>query len=216
MIAMILAAGRGERLRPITESVPKALVEVRGTSLIERHLARLEAVGIDTVVVNLGWLGDEIVERVGSGSRYGPNVIYSPEGDDILETGGGVYRALPMLGADPFLVINSDIFTDMPLPVGELDGEDLGRLMLVPRPAHRSRGDFDIVGTRVRNSADPQLTFSGIAVYRPEFFAGCSPGKFSLAPMLRQGADASSLRGELYSGPWEDVGSPERLAALNA
>jgi MurNAc alpha-1-phosphate uridylyltransferase len=216
MIAMILAAGRGERLRPITETVPKALVEVRGTSLIERHLAKLEAVGIDTVVVNLGWLGDEIVERVGSGSRYGLNVIYSPEGDDILETGGGVYRALPMLGADPFLVINSDIFTDMPLPVDELDGEDLGKLMLVPRPAHRSRGDFDLVDTRVRNSADPQLTFAGIAVYRPEFFAECSPGKFSLAPMLKKAADVSSLRGELYNGPWEDVGSPERLAALNA
>ena len=216
MRAMILAAGRGERLRPLTDEIPKPLIEVGGQSLLERHLDNARSAGIKTVVINLGWLGDKIVERVGSGSRYGLNVIYSPEGDDILETGGGVYRALPMLGADPFVVINSDIFTDMPLPVGELDGKDLGKLMLVPRPAHRSKGDFDLVDTRVRNSADPQLTFAGIAVYHPEFFAECSPGKFSLAPMLRNAADEGSLCGELYNGPWEDVGSPERLAALNA
>lgn len=215
MIAMILAAGRGERLRPVTDSVPKALVEVRGTSLLERHLASVKAAGIETVVINLGWLGDQIVDRVGSGSSFGLNVIYSPEGDDVLETGGGIHRALPMLGDAPFLIINADIFTDMPMPAASLDDDDAGQLMLVPRPAYKRNGDFDLVDTRVRNGADPALTFSGVAVYRPEFFADCSSGRFSIAPMLRDAADAGSLRGEIYTGAWEDVGTPERLEALN-
>ncbi len=216
MIAMILAAGRGERLRPITENIPKALVEVRGECLIERHLANAKAAGVETVVVNLGWLGEKIVDRVGSGSKYGLNVVYSPEGENILETGGGVYRALSMLGADPFLVINSDIYSDMPLPSGDLGSSDMGQLMLVPKPAYRSRGDFDLVDTRVRASDNPKLTFAGVAVYRPEFFSACTPGRFSLAPMMFAAADQGSLRGEIYRGQWEDVGTPERLAALNA
>jgi MurNAc alpha-1-phosphate uridylyltransferase len=215
MIAMILAAGRGERLRPITDNVPKALVEVRGVSLLERHLASVKAAGVDTVVINLGWLGDKIVERVGSGSNYGLNVVYSPEGDNVLETGGGIHRALPMLGTQPFLVINADIFTDMPVPAKLPGGDNMGHLVLVPRPPHTSKGDFDLIDTRIRNSADPQLTFSGVAIYRPEFFASCSPGRFSLAPMLRSAADAGSLSGEIYGGVWEDVGTPERLATLN-
>jgi MurNAc alpha-1-phosphate uridylyltransferase len=216
MIAMILAAGRGERLRPITENIPKALVEVRGECLIERHLANARAAGVDTVVINLGWLGEKIADRVGSGSKYGLNVVYSPEGENILETGGGVHRALPMLGADPFLVINSDIYSDMPLPSDDLGSADMGQLMLVPKPAYRSGGDFDLVDTRVRNSDHPESTFAGVAVYRPEFFAACNPGRFSLAPMLIAAADQGSLRGEIYRGLWEDVGTPERLAALNA
>lgn len=216
MIAMILAAGRGERLRPVTEQIPKALVEVHGVSLLERHLASIKAAGIETVVINLGWLGDKIVDQIGSGSRLGLNVIYSPEGDNVLETGGGVFRALPMLGEDPFLVVNSDIFTDMPMPVEPaLGSDDMGQLMLVPRPAHRSRGDFDLVAAHIRNSDDPQLTFAGIAVYRPEFFATCSPGRFSLAPMLKTAADKGCLRGEVYRGIWQDVGTVDRLNALN-
>ena len=215
MIAMILSAGRGERLRPITDSVPKALVEVRGVSLLERHLASVKSAGIDTVVINLGWLGDKIIERVGSGSNYGLNVVYSPEDDNVLETGGGIHRALPMLGNQPFLVINADIYTDMPMPAASLGGDDMGQLMLVPRPRFKSKGDFDLTDTRARNGADPQLTFSGVAIYRPEFFSDCSPGRFSIVPMLRSAADAGSLRGELYNGAWEDVGTPERLATLN-
>ena len=216
MIAMILAAGRGERMRPITESIPKALVEVRGKSLLEQHLENIKAAGIDNVVINLGWLGEQIAERIGSGANYGLSVVYSPEGENILETGGGVHRALPMLGADPFLVINSDIYTDMPLPAGDLGSDDMGQLMLVPKPAYRSKGDFDLVDTRVRNAEEPHLTFAGIAVYRPEFFTNCEPGRFSLAPMIKAAADDGSLQGELYEGAWEDVGTPERLAALNA
>ena len=216
MIAMILAAGRGERLRPITASVPKALVEVRGESLLERHLRAVEASGIDTVVINLGWLGEQIVERIGSGTKYGLNVIYSPEGDDILETGGGIHRALPMLGNDPFLVINADIYTDMPLPTRLPEPSDAGHLVLVPRPEHRETGDFALIDRRIRNEGDPLLTFSGVAIYSPGFFSGCKPGRFPLAPMLRAAADSNRLGGEIYEGLWRDVGTPARLSELNA
>ena len=216
MIAMILAAGHGERLRPVTDTVPKALVEVHGESLLERHLRAVSAAGVETVVINLGRLGDQIVERVGSGSRYGLNVVYSPEGNDILETGGGIHRALPMLGSRPFLAINADIFTDMPLPIECLSENDIAHLVLVPTPAHKITGDFDLIDGRVRNGDDVEFTFSGVAVYRPEFFAGCTPGRFSLVPMLRTAADAGQLGGSSYSGFWRDVGTPERLIELNA
>jgi len=215
VIAMILAAGRGERLRPVTDKLPKALVEVRGRSLLETHLDAIKAVGVDTVIINLGWLGEQIVDRIGSGSDWGLNVIYSPEGDNLLETGGGIYRALPMLGSEPFLVINADIVSDMPMPEADFDGQTLGKLILVSTPPHKTHGDFDIVDDRVCNSENPQLTFSGVAIYRPELFAGCSAGPFPLAPLLRAAADANQLAGELYAGPWHDVGTVERLTALN-
>jgi MurNAc alpha-1-phosphate uridylyltransferase len=215
MIAMVLAAGRGERLRPLTETTPKALVEVRGRSLLERHLDNLAAAGVDTVVINLGWLGEKIAERIGSGGDYGLNVIYSPENDNILETGGGIQRALPLLGRDPFLVVNADIYTDMPMPPAEIARSDTGHLVLVPRPAHKERGDFDLQAGRIRESDSAAFTFSGVAVYRPEFFADCNPGRFPLAPMLRAAAREDRLAGSLYEGVWEDVGTPERLAELN-
>ena len=215
MIAMILAAGRGERLRPKTDTSPKALVEVAGRSLLERHLDAIKAAGIETVVINLGWLGEQIVARIGSGSRYGLDVIYSPEGDHVLETGGGIHRALPLLGAGPFLVVNADIYTDMALPTHDLADGVMAHLVLVPTPSHKRGGDFDLVEGRVRNSDTPELTFSGVAMYRPSFFAACAPGRFPLAPMLRSAAAAGTLAGSLYCGLWEDVGTPERLAALN-
>jgi MurNAc alpha-1-phosphate uridylyltransferase len=215
VIAMILAAGRGERLRPVTDKLPKALVEVRGRSLLEHHLDAIKAVGVDTVIINLGWLGEQIVDRIGSGSDCGLNVIYSPEGDNLLETGGGIYRALPMLGSEPFLVVNADIVSDMPMPEADFDEQTLGKLILVSTPPYKTHGDFDIVDDRVCNSESPQLTFSGVAIYRPEFFAGCSAGPFPLAPLLRTAADANQLAGDLYAGPWHDVGTVERLTALN-
>ena len=216
MRAMILAAGRGERLRPLTDETPKSLVEVGGRSLLERHLDHVRAAGIRTVVINLGWLGDRIVERVGSGRRYGLEVAYSQEGDNILETGGGIFKALPTLGEDPFLVINADIFTDMPVPDVALADDHLGHLVMVPSPEYRDGGDFDIEDGLIRTTSAQLLTFSGVAIYRPEFFAGCQPGRFPLAPLLRAAADEEQLSGSLYKGQWADVGTPERLAALNA
>lgn len=216
MIAMILAAGRGERLRPLTDSVPKSLVEVRGEALLERHLRNLQSGGIETVVINLGWHGAQILERVGSGERFGLNVIYSDEGEHILETGGGIRRALPMLGSDPFLVVNADIYTDMPVPRITLRDDDLAHLVLVPTPADKDGGDFALQHGRVRNAGDEMYTFSGVSVYRPEFFAGCEPGRFSVVPMLRDAADQGRIAGSVYAGSWRDVGTPERLAELNA
>jgi len=216
MIAMVLAAGRGERLMPITASVPKALVEVQGRTLLEHRLLALASAGIETVVINLGWFGDKIIEKIGSGAAYGLNVIYSPEGDNILETGGGIQRALPMLGPDPFLVVNADIYSDMPLPLEDLPAECMGHLVLVPKPDYRPTGDFGLLEGRVRNVSDPHLTFSGVAVYRPEFFDDCTPGRFSIVSMLRAAADAGTLSGSVYSGRWHDVGTPDRLAELNA
>jgi MurNAc alpha-1-phosphate uridylyltransferase len=216
VIAMILAAGRGERLRPVTDTMPKALVEVHGESLLERHLRALRTAGVDTVVINLGWLGAQIVERVGSGTRYGLNVIYSPEGDDVLETGGGIHRALPLLGADPFLVVNADIYTDMPFPADTLADNDVAHLVLVPTPGDMATGDFNLSGDRVSNGDNSEFTFSGVSVYRPEFFANCTAGRFSVVPMLRAAADAGRLCGSVYAGRWRDVGTPARLSELNA
>lgn len=216
MIAMILAAGRGERLRPVTDSMPKSLVEINGQALLERHLRSLAKDGVETVVVNLGWLGEQITERIGSGEEFGLNVVYSQEGDNILETGGGIHRALPMLGADPFLVINADIYTDMPLPDVQLGDDDMAHLICVPVTEDKSSGDFAIVDGRIRNDGEPMFTFSGVSIYRPEFFADCTPGRFSVVPMLRAAADADKISGSIYSGLWRDVGTPERLAELNA
>ena len=212
---MILAAGRGERLRPITDEVPKAMVEVRGEKLIDRHLRMLGAAGVEHVVINLGWLGEQIVEHVGSGSAYGVAVVYSPEYDNILETGGGICRALPMLGSKPFWVVNGDIYTNFALPGDELPNDADARLVLVPTPAHKARGDFDLVKGLVRRAASPSLTYSGIAQYRPSFFDRVDTGRFSVAPMLMQAADEGRLAGSLYDGAWEDVGTPECLAQLN-
>jgi MurNAc alpha-1-phosphate uridylyltransferase len=215
MIAMLLAAGRGERLRPLTDAVPKCLVEVRGRTLLERHLDGLHAAGIRTVVINLGWLGEQIVERIGSGRRYGLEVVYSQEGDNVLETGGGIHKALPILGPSPFLVVNADIVTDMPPPDDHLATDTLGHLVMVPTPAYREHGDFDLYDGLIRNGEHAALTFSGVAIYRPEFFAGCEAGRFPLAPMLREAADAGQLTGTLYQGFWADVGTRSRLESLN-
>ena len=212
---MILAAGRGDRLRPITDSIPKPLVEVQGASLLERHLDRLARADMRRVVINLGWQGDKIAERVGSGSGFGLDIVYSPEYDDILETGGGVRRALPMLGEQPFWVLNGDIHTDYALHDVSLDDDVLGHLILVPTPDYRSRGDFDLVDGRVRKGSNPRYTFAGLAVYRPEFVADRAVERFSLAPLLFEAADAGRLTGEVYDGIWADVGTPERLEALN-
>lgn len=214
MAAMILAAGRGERLRPISDTTPKALLEVDGVSLLDQHLRRLAAAGIKTVVINLGWLGEQIAERTGSGQQFGLQVIYSPEYDNILDTGGGIQRALSLLGSAPFWVINADVYTDMPLPNEKPRADSLAHLVLVPTPAYKANGDFELRDGKVRNSDNQDLTYSGIAIYRPEFFAGSGRGRFSVVPLLRAAADRGQLDGSVYEGIWEDVGTPERLHAL--
>lgn len=215
MNAMILAAGRGERLRPVTDTVPKAMVEVQGERLIDRHLRMLATAGAETVVINLGWLGEQIAEHVGSGKDFGLQVAYSPEYDNVLETGGGICRALPILGSDPFWVVNADIYTDLALPTIGLREELAAELILVDPPAHRSNGDFDLENGLSRNGPGRKLIYSGIARYRPAFFANAEVKRFSVVPMLREAADAGTLGGTHFKGMWHDVGSPERLDALN-
>ncbi len=215
MRAMILAAGRGERLRPLTDKLPKALVEVNGISLLERHLAMLARAGVSTVVINLGWCGEQIVDRIGSGKAFGLQVVYSPEYDNVLETGGGIRRALPLLGTRPFWVVNADVYSDYVIGPDTLPDDSVGHLVLVRTPTHKTVGDFDLQNGKVRNSAMPSLTFSGIACYRPEFLSGERQERFPLAPLLRRAADKQQLSGSLYAGVWEDVGTPARLADLN-
>ena len=216
MHAMILAAGRGERLRPVTDTMPKALVEIGGTNLLERHLQRLADAQVKIVVINLGWQGEQIAEGIGSGQQFGLHIVYSPEYDNVLDTGGGIKRALPIIGHAPFWVINADIFTDMALPDIKLDADSLAHLVLVPTPAHKAAGDFVLCDGKVRNSENQDLTYSGMAFYRPEMFENSGDGRFSVVPLLRAAADRGQLEGSLYEGVWEDVGTPERLQALNA
>lgn len=212
---MILAAGRGERLRPVTDSVPKAMVEVRGERLIDRHIRMLAAAGVDTIVINLGWLGEQIVEHVGSGEGFGVQVVYSPEYDKVLETGGGIRRALPVLGGNPFWVVNADIHTDFEIDSSRLPDDLDAELVLVPTPAHKANDDFLLEDGLVRNGDGPGYTYAGIARYRPAFFDGSEAGRFSVVPLMRAAADAGRLGGRVYEGHWQDIGTPERLAELN-
>lgn len=217
---MILAAGRGERFRPVTDTLPKPLICVGGEPLIERHLRRLAAAGVREVVVNLGWLGEQIEAALGDGRRFGLRVVYSCEGWPALETGGGVFHALPLLGTAPFLLVNGDVWTDYPLDrlvarAADLPPNDLAHLVLVPNPAHNPRGDFGLVDGRVCDS-EPRRTFSGLSVQRPELFAGCVDGAFPILRLWRAAEAAGRLAAEVYDGPWSDVGTPERLEALTA
>ncbi|MES2684433.1 MAG: nucleotidyltransferase family protein [Pseudomonadota bacterium] len=217
MKAFILAAGRGERMRPHTDHTPKPLLMVRGRPLIEWHLQKLTAAGVQEVVINLGWLGEKIEAHLGDGSRFGLKLAYSPEGWPALETGGGIHHALPLLGASPFLLVNGDVFTDLdfaPLLARGLPADALAHLVLVPNPPQHPRGDFALLDGRVVD-AEPRLTYSGIALMHPLLFQGCQPGAFSHVPLLRLAMAADQVSGQCHAGLWSDVGTPERLAALN-
>jgi len=214
-VAMILAAGRGERMRPLTDTRPKPMLDVRGRPLIERHVERLAHAGIERIVINLAWLGAVIRDHLGDGSRYGVAIDYSEETPHALETAGGIFRALPKLGAEPFLVVNGDIFTDFPFERVALGDAHDAHLVLVPNPPQHPAGDFGLTRGLAVPSAPRQFTFAGIAAYRPAFFAGCADGVFPLKPLLLRAMSLERCAAELYEGVWEDVGTPERLAALN-
>jgi len=216
MKAMILAAGRGERMRPLTDRTPKPLLEVGGERLLERHLRRLSAAGFTKIVINLSWLGSQIRQAIGNGQRFGVEVRYSDEGPTALETGGGIFKALPMLGRGPFLVVNGDIWTEQPLALAPLAADALAHLVMVPNPPQHARGDFGLEGGRLSESAADRYTYSGVGVFRREFFAGCEPGRFPLLPLLKRAIHDGRVSGELFRGRWFDVGTPERLAALDA
>jgi N-acetyl-alpha-D-muramate 1-phosphate uridylyltransferase len=215
--AMVLAAGRGERMRPLTLERPKPLLEVGGLPLIVHHLHALAMAGFRDVVVNLSWLGPQIRSALGDGSRYNVRLAYSDEGPEPLETGGGIFRALPLLGPAPFLVLNGDVWTDYPYAKlrESLRPADLAHLVLVPNPAHNPNGDFVLRAGRVVEEPGERLTFSGVGVYRPELFAGCEDGIFKLAPLLRAAATAGRVSGESHDGEWLDIGTPQRLAELD-
>jgi len=218
MKAMLLAAGLGERLRPLTDRVPKALVPVGGRPLIMWHLERLAAAGCREAVINVSHLGGRIVEALGDGRDFGLSIVYSREAEP-LETAGGIATALPLLGAAPFLLVNADVYCAMAFEalLRVRLAARLAHLVLVPNPPHRSQGDFSLAQDRVGNGAGTRYTYAGIAVMSPELVAAVKPGeKAPLAPLLRGAADHGRISGEVFTGLWQDVGTAERLAELEA
>lgn len=215
MKAMILAAGRGERMRPLTDHVPKPLLEVAGKSLVEYHVEALRDAGFRELIINYAWLGEQIVQHLGDGARFGVEILYSPEPEGALETGGGIHHALPLLGDESFLVVNGDIWTDYPYGRLNHPPSQLAHLVLVDNPPQHEQGDFSLDNGFVSDRGETALTFSGIGLYRTEMFAGQPPGAFPLAPLLREAMRAGQVTGEYYAGGWTDVGTPQRLAALD-
>jgi N-acetyl-alpha-D-muramate 1-phosphate uridylyltransferase len=214
MKAMILAAGRGERMRPLTDHTPKPLLPAGGKPLIVHHIERLAAAGLRDIVINHAHLGEQIEAALGDGAAFGARIRYSPEAR-ALETGGGIFRALPLLGPDPFLVVNGDVWTGIDFTGLSLAHGDLAHLVLVDNPPHNTRGDFALQQGRVLADGDPRLTFSGVGIYHPDLFVDCTPGAFPLAPLLRSAMALSLVGGTHYRGLWIDIGTPERLADLD-
>ncbi|MEB0206919.1 N-acetylmuramate alpha-1-phosphate uridylyltransferase MurU [Pseudomonas sp. CCC3.1] len=215
MKAMILAAGKGERLRPLTLHTPKPLIRAGGVPLIEYHLRALAAAGFTEIVINHAWLGQQIEDHLGDGSRLGVSIQYSAEGEP-LETGGGIFKALPLLGDNPFVVVNGDIWTDYDFARLRQPLAGLAHLVLVDNPAHHTGGDFYLKGTQVLDAVPgvETLTYSGIAVLSPALFHGAQAGAFRLAPLLRNAMAAGAVTGEQLQGHWVDVGTHERLAEV--
>ncbi len=222
--AILLSAGRGERLRPLTDTIPKPLIPINGKPLIAYHLEKLSAIGIKDVVINVSYLADQIKDRLGDGKKYNLNIHYSYE-PEVLETGGGIVQALPLLGNEPFLVISADIYTDFPFenlchPERReaprrisLDVNSLAYLILVPNPDFHPEGDFSLDSTgRISNT--PKYTYANLGLFHPDFFKGLQPGKFPLGPLLREKANKKLLTGDIYKGIWYNVGTVEELQKL--
>lgn len=216
MRAMILAAGRGERMRPLTDHTPKPLLEAGGKPLIVHQIERLREAGMKRIVINVAWHGDLIEEALGDGSALAVNIRYSREPDGALETAGGIRHALELLGDQPFVVVNSDVFCDFELSsLGGLAPRDAGHLVLVNNPPHHPEGDFALERGRVIPAGQPRFTYSGIGVFHPELFSALAPGIRPLRPVLEEAIAAGRVSGQHHAGTWLDVGTPERLARLD-
>ncbi len=215
MRAMILAAGRGERMKPLTDHCPKPLLALAGKPLMVYHIEKLVALGIRDIVINSAWLSEQIQSQIADGSAFGANVSHSVEHEGGLETAGGIIKALPLLGEEPFIVVNGDIWTDYDFAhLPQQLPDSLAHLVFVDNPEHNEAGDFAITHGKVCQNSEPKYTFSGIAVYRPELFAGCKVEKAPLPPLWRRYMDDGLIGGELYHGLWTDVGTPIRLQQL--
>jgi len=214
-VAMILAAGRGERMRPLTDHTPKPLLIVHDKPLIVWHIERLKKAGFSQLVINHAHLGEQIEHALGNGSAFGVSIAYSPE-ETALETGGGIAHALPLLGEQPFLVVNGDVWTDINYAALALDEGDAAHLVLVNNPSHNPNGDFALNKGRVSVDGSDKLTFSGVGLYQPHLFSDQSEECFPLAPLLRNAMSQNTVSGQHHQGIWTDVGTPERLAEINA
>jgi MurNAc alpha-1-phosphate uridylyltransferase len=213
---MILAAGRGERMRPLTATLPKPMLEVGGHRLIAYHLASLARLGVGEVVINLSWHGERIREALGDGAGHGVSILYSEEGPEPLGTGGGIVAALPLLGAEPFLLLNGDVWTDFELGRLRVPAGSLAHLVLVDNPAHHPDGDYGLEPGGLARAGGDRLTYSGISQLDPSLFADQGPGFLPLKPILDAALAQGRLTGQLHAGGWCDVGTPTRLAALDA
>jgi len=213
---MILAAGRGERMRPLTDSTPKPMLRVQGRTLIERHVSALVRAGIADITINLAWLGSQIRDYLGDGAGYGARIRYSDESPRALETAGGIIRALPNLSPGPFAVVNGDIYTDFPFETLRIAPTLDAQLVLVPNPPQHPQGDFGLEQDLATADGPPRFTYSGIAVYHTRFFDGCQDGVQRLKPLWVASMGRRRCGGQMFQGRWVDVGTPERLAALNA
>lgn len=215
--ALILAAGKGERMRPLTQTTPKPLLKVAGKALIEYQIEKLVAAGITHIVINQGWLGDQLPLALGDGQRYGASIYYSDEQQfaEPLETAGGIIQALPLLGDQPFAVVNGDVWTDYDYADLPRQITGLAHLVLIDNPPHNPDGDFALLSGKVLQAGDNRLTFSGIGLYAPQLFDGMPIERRPLAPILRNAMDQQQVTGEYYQGDWQDIGTPERLTALN-
>jgi MurNAc alpha-1-phosphate uridylyltransferase len=214
MKAMILAAGFGSRLRPLTETTPKPLLQVGGKPLLQYHLQRLATAGITDIVINISWLAEQIEDYFGDGSHFGVSIDWSREAQP-LETGGGIANALPLLGSEPFLLINGDVWTDFPLHSISLDQDADAHLVMVANPEHNPSGDFAIANSLVSYDAGPKYTFSGISLFRPQLFAGFQEDCFPLRDAMRPAILSGRVTGAVYTGQWWDIGTVERLTQLN-
>lgn len=215
MRGMILAAGRGARMGMLTEDVPKPLLRVGGNHLIEYSIAALKKIGITDIVINIAYRGEQIKQTLGNGARYGVTLHYSEE-QEALETGGGIYQALPLLGTEPFIVLSGDVVTDYPLQNLPKEPKGLAHLVLIDNPIYHPQGDFCLAGEKIYRGSETALTFSNVGIYRPELFADCQPGKFRLGTLLQEKIAEEKVTGEYYRGLWYNVGAPEDFQQISA